>query len=136
MNNRFATVLMVVAALVAPALALAGTELREVSGAVTNPAAFDGARSRPSTEPVRAAASGDKRTAEEIAADEQVKADARSRINPLAPSATPIAELSAAEPAEQSAPQDGNGTLYGLAGLGAGALLGGLLALGLSRLTA
>lgn len=121
---------LIAAALAAPAHAGAG--LGEVRGAAENPSSFDGARARPGAEPVRPDANADKRTPGEIAAQEQTKADARVKIAapPQSPARAPRA------PAPENEPADDNGTLHGLAGLGVGALFGGLLAAGLSRLNA
>lgn len=129
--NRILPALLAAVSLAAPAYAGAG--LGDARGAAENPSSFDGARVHPGAEPVRPDANADKRTPGEIAAEEQAKADARRSPAPAigaAPEPAPVA------PNPESEPADGNGPLYGLAGLGVGALFGGLLAAGLSRLNA
>jgi hypothetical protein len=148
MKARVMPMLAVAAALLAPAAAFAGgaiTQARAVSG---DPANFDGARVRPEGELVRAGGSTDARSADQIARDEQVKADARMRANTPNLAAGPDKEIVPPKPSEWlksdhiimgvKGAMIGLlvGSLWGFAGLGIGILVGGLIGYGLSRLTA
>ena len=123
-NTPALCLIIAAAALFAPAHAAAGA-------ALTDPANFDGARARPEKDPVRAGALTDNRTSEQIANDEQTKAD--SRANRREPA--PTAEFAIA-PATPVNGIPNNRLLGGLMGATFGLLGGGLLAYGLSRLTA
>lgn len=137
MIARVLPLLLAAAALSAPARAAAP---------VVEAPNFDGARTRPEGDFVRAGSGDDRRTAEEIARDEQVKADARANLKAAAPG--PDKEIEPPKPAEWSKSDHlimgvkGAmvgllvGSLWGLAGLGIGALIGGLIGYGLSRITA
>lgn len=129
--------LLLAAALSAPA--------RAAAPALETPN-FDGARTRPEGDFVRADAGTDRRTAEQIAKDEQVKADARANLKAAAPG--PDKEIEPPKPSEWSKSDHlimgvkGAmvgllvGSLWGLVGLGIGALIGGLIGYALSRITA
>jgi hypothetical protein len=107
---------------------------------------FDGSRARPEADLVRAGSGTDHRTAEQIAKDEQVKADARASLKAVAPG--PDKEAEPPKPNEWlksdhiimgvKGAMIGLlvGSLWGFAGLGIGALIGGLIGYGLSKLTA
>ncbi|MBI2384576.1 MAG: hypothetical protein HYV14_01050 [Elusimicrobia bacterium] len=109
---------------------------------------FDGARARPEGDLVRAGASTDGRTAEQIAKDEQVKADARARADLKTPTPGPDKEIEPPKPNEWlksdhiiSGVKGAMigllvGSLWGFAGMGVGVLIGGLIGYGLSKLTA
>jgi hypothetical protein len=107
---------------------------------------FDGARVRPEGDLVRPASSTDGRTAEQIARDEQVKADARATVKTTTPG--PDKEIEPPKPNEWlksdhiimgvKGAMIGLlvGSLWGFAGMGIGVLIGGLIGYGLSKLTA
>lgn len=109
---------------------------------------FDGARARPEGDLVRAGSGTDRRTQEQIAKDEQVKADARAQASLKASAPGPDKEIEPPKPAEWSKSDHiimgvkGAmvgllvGSLWGFAGMGIGVLVGGLIGYALSRLTA
>lgn len=128
-----------------PSAVFAAGGLADARGAADNPARFDGALVRPESPAVVVGASTDHRTQEQIAKDEQVKSDARQSAAVKANG--PDAEIVPPKPNPWLA---GNhiragvkggligmlvGSLFGLAGLGIGALVGAALAYGLSRFT-
>lgn len=80
MNDR-AWLLLAVIAVTIPASAFAGAPITQAGVVAKEPAKFDGASQRNDANPVLAGGGADKRTKEQIAKDEQVKADARSRGN-------------------------------------------------------
>lgn len=133
--------MLIAAAFAAPARAAA-------PGAGLEAPNFDGARARPEGDLVRAGSSTDGRTADQIAKDEQVKADARAQATLKASTPGPDKEIEPPKPAEWSKSDHiimgvkGAmigllvGSLWGFAGLGIGVLVGGLIGYGLSRLTA
>lgn len=133
--------LLAAAALLAPVQASAAAPALEAPN-------FDGARSRPEGAFVTAGAATDGRTAAQIAKDEQVKADARARVTVTAPTPGPDAEIAPPKPNEWlksdhiiSGVKGAFvgllvGSFWGLMGLGIGALIGGLIGYGLSKLTA
>lgn len=135
---------MVVAALVAPVYAVAGGALNQARAVSGDPVNFDGARAHPEGSLVRADAKTDTRTAEQIAKDEQAKADAR--LNLTATTSGPDNEIAAPKPSEWlkrehilSGVKIGLvglliGSLWGMTGLGIGILVGGLLGYTLSRI--
>lgn len=139
MIARVLPLLIAAAALTCPAQAAPAVPLETPN--------FDGARSRPEGDFVTAGASGDRRTADQIARDEQVKADAR-RAGLKATTPGPDTEIVPPEPAEWSKSEHilsgvkGAmiglliGSLWGLTGLGIGVLVGGLIGYGISRITA
>lgn len=146
MNTRVLPLLIAAAALTAPARALAGGAITQARTVASDPANFDGARARPEGELVRAGSAADPRTAEQIAKDEQVKADARASLAAATPG--PDKEIEPPKPNEWlksdhilmgvKGAMVGLlvGSLWGLTGLGIGILVGGLIGYGLSRLTA
>ncbi|UPT75323.1 MAG: hypothetical protein M0D55_06415 [Elusimicrobiota bacterium] len=97
---------------------------------------------------MRAGTTGDRRTAEQIAADEQRLADQRSRAAMSARVHGPDKEIEPPKPNEWlkkdhiimgvKGAMIGMlvGSLWGLTGLGIGILVGGLIGYGLSKLTA
>lgn len=107
---------------------------------------FDGARARPEGDLVTAGAPADGRTAEQIAKDEQAKANARASLKATA--SGPDKEIEPPKPNEWlksdhilmgvKGAMVGLlvGSLWGFAGLGIGVLIGGLIGYGLSKLTA
>jgi hypothetical protein len=97
---------------------------------------FDGSRARPEGEFVRAGPPTERRTAGQIAKDEQVKADDRLRAGLAARTTDPAVELAAPKPREWREAASLSSGAKGLAGLGVGLLVGGLIAYGLSRFTA
>lgn len=147
MNTRLLPALLIAAAALAPASAFAAGAMTDARAVSRDPINFDGGRPRPELDPVRASSTLDRRTAEEIAKDEQAKADARARaaIEGKVPGVEK--EIEPPKPAEwrKSAHILSGvkgaivglliGSLWGLTGLGIGALIGGLVGYGLSRLT-
>ncbi|MBI4061089.1 MAG: hypothetical protein HY403_06630 [Elusimicrobia bacterium] len=121
----------------APLRAAAGGAITQASGVSSDPANFDGARARAKADLVPAPSSRDRRTTEQVAQDEQAKADARAALAAKAPSRgieppRPDERLQSSETAADPSAD----TLRGLAGLGIGILVGGLIGYGLSRVTA
>lgn len=116
-------------------------QARTVAG---DPASFDGAIAKPEGALVPAGASTDSRSAEQIAKDEQAKADARAAAS-KASLTGPDKELEEPKPAEWSKSEHilagvkGAmvgllvGSLWGMTGLGIGLVVGGLLGYALSR---
>ncbi len=144
MNTRVLVVLAV-SALFSPALAFAGDALGQARVITAEPAGFDGGRSRRDGDFVRAGTAGDRRTAREIAADEQARSDARLSSNlgvnqrlsndEVAPGPNKIDWLSKGHVYNGiKGAMIGLiiGSLWGLTGLGIGVLVGGLIGYGLS----
>ena len=139
---------LLVAVMAAPSFAAAaGGALGEARGAAQNPGAFDGGKTRPESEPVKAGSTGDKRTPGQIAAEEQALANTRS----AALTVRPIGDDKELEPPKPnpwtkkehfiSAAKGGLlgllfGSLFGFAGLGIGLAVGALLGYGMSRFAA
>jgi len=104
---------------------------------------FDGARVRPEGDAVRAGSGTDDRSAAQIARDEQAKADARVTVAASLPG--PDEEIKPPKPNEWLKSDHVFsgvagaflglivGSLWGLTGLGIGALVGGLIGYGVSR---
>ncbi len=148
MDFRALTLLAVAAALCAPARAAAAGALIQARAVSGDPTSFDGGRARPEADPVQPGSAADKRTAEQIAKDEQVKADARARANLAATTPGPDKEIAPPQPNEWlkadhiimgvKGAMVGLllGSFWGLAGLGIGLLVGGLIGYALSRITA
>lgn len=146
MNTRVLPLLLVSAALTAPLNAFAAGAITQARTVENNPAGFDGAGARPQSEIVRAGYSADRRTQEQIAKDEQVKADSRANLAVRTPGADK--EIVPPQPNEWlksdhilmgvKGAMVGLlvGSLWGLTGLGIGILVGGLIGYGLSRITA
>lgn len=134
MKARF---LPLVLALAAPCLAAAEAV---VPASAPN---FDGARVRPEGDAVRAGPGTDDRSPAQIARDEQAKSDARVTVAARLPG--PDAELKPPKPNEWLKSDhivSGAagaflglivGSLWGLTGLGIGALIGGLIGYAVSR---
>lgn len=130
--------------LAAPLTARAAGAIGQARAVSNDPASFDGAAVRPEGTPVPAGASTDGRTAEQIASDEQAKADARASSLKAATQG-PDKEIEEPKPAEWSKSEHilsgvkGAmigllvGSLWGMTGLGVGVLVGGLLGYALSR---
>lgn len=146
MTYRLGTAVLAAAFLSAPLCAFAGGAAGEARGVAADPNRFDGALARPDAAPVRAGTPGDRRTAEQIAADEQALANARRPNLTVANGADK--EIEPPKPNEWlksdhiimgvKGAMIGLlvGSLWGLTGLGIGVLVGGLIGYGLSRLTA
>jgi len=146
MNTRVLPLLAIAAALAAPVRAAAAGALTQARTVSNDPTNFDGAHARPESNLVRAGSAADTRTAEQIAKDEQVKADARANLAATTPG--PDKEIEPPKPKEWSKSEHllmgvkGAlvgllvGSLWGMTGLGIGVLVGGLIGYGLSRLTA
>lgn len=145
MNSRAMPLLLAAAVLAAPAAAFASGALGEAGRTAANPAAFDGSSARPAGDAVPAGATGERRTAEQIAAAEQAAADARAKQAPA------IGSGKENEPPKPNEWLKGDhirsgvkgaiigaliGSLWGLTGLGVGVLVGGLIGYGLSKFTA
>lgn len=143
MKAPLLSAVLAAAALAAPAHSFAAGALGQAKSLSGDPAGFDGAAVKPEGALVPAGASTDRRTAEEIAKDEQAKADARGGLQARAPG--PDSELEAPKTPEWRK-QDHIvagvkialvglliGSLWGLTGLGIGILVGGLLGYTLSR---
>ncbi|PIR18507.1 MAG: hypothetical protein COV48_07150 [Elusimicrobia bacterium CG11_big_fil_rev_8_21_14_0_20_64_6] len=148
MNARPLLLLLVAAALTAPLPAAAATALFQAQSVANEPVNFDGGKIRPEGDLVRPGAPTDRRTAPQIAKDEQSKADARAQAS--------ITTITPGEDTEIAPPKSNKwlksehlingvkgamvgvliGSLWGLTGLGIGALIGGLFAYGLSRIMA
>ncbi|MBI3289362.1 MAG: hypothetical protein HYZ74_07570 [Elusimicrobia bacterium] len=123
MNVRPLAALVAFAALSAHA-GSGAPALNQARTAVDNPATFDGARDRGIAGPVKAGASTDTRSAEQIAADEQAKADARAAAKAQSqPSLTTAADKAAV--AAKPNPWFAKAHIYnGLKGALVGALVG------------
>lgn len=146
MKSR-AALMLLAAVLSAPGHAAAGA-LTQARAVASDPINFDGGRVRPEGDPVPASGPSDRRTAAQIAKDEQVKADARARGDLAAPAAGPDAEIAPPKPKEwlkadhlvygaQGALMGlVIGSIWGLTGLGVGLLVGGLIGYAVSRLSA
>lgn len=131
----------------APLPSYAAGALGQARAVAGEPASFDGAAAKPEGALVPAGASSDARTAEQIARDEQAKADARAAAVKSDRSG-PDKELE--EPKTPEWRKSDHiltgvkgamigllvGSLWGMTGLGVGVLVGGLLGYGLSRLMA
>ena len=76
MKDR-AHAMMLAAALLAPLQAFAGGAITQARVVAADPKTFDGAAVRPEGDLVTAGSGADKRTPEQVAKDEQVRADAR-----------------------------------------------------------
>lgn len=98
--------------------------------ATNNPVNFDGTRARPEKDPVRAGSINDLRTPEQIANDEQFKANAR--VERTETTSAPKFNLTTSEPAPSANKRDR--LIGGLTGALCGLLGGGMLAFGLSRI--
>lgn len=145
MKARVLFSLLAVAQLAA-ARAFAAEALGQARGAASDPASFDGARARPESGLVREGSSLDRRTAAQIARDEQLRADARAGL--AAKPHGPDREPEPPKPNEWLKPAHiysgikGTliglliGSLWGLTGLGLGALIGGMIGYSLSRFAA
>lgn len=104
---------------------------------------FDGVRAHPESDAVRAGSGTDDRSPAQIARDEQAKSDARMSVTAKLPG--PDAEITPPKPNEWLKKDhilSGAagaflglivGSLWGLTGLGIGALIGGLIGYGVSR---
>jgi hypothetical protein len=146
MKAHVLPLLIAAAALLAPAHAVADGALTQARTVSSDPSNFDGGRVRPEGDLVRAAAGTDKRTQEQIAKDEQLKADTRANLTAVTPA--PDKEIEPPKPSEWlksdhiimgvKGAMIGLlvGSLWGLTGLGIGILVGGLIGYGLSRITA
>ena len=97
MNTRRLALLVVAVSLVAPLHAAAGA-LGEARVAAQNSGAFDGSRDRTGSDPVRAGSTGDKRTAEQIAASEQARSGNPKQVNLTAPASGEDKEIPAPKP--------------------------------------
>jgi len=132
--------------LIAPSFAAAGGALGDARGAAQNPGSFDGSKSRPESDPVKAGSTGDQRTPAQVAADEQILADKRAALT-----SRPIGadkELDPPKPNEWTKKEHfisgikGGllglllGSLFGFAGLGIGLVAGALIGYGMSRFAA
>jgi hypothetical protein len=140
------TVLAAAAAFAFPSRAVAGGAIIQARAAASDPVSFDGARSRPEGDLVRPGSSTDLRTPEQIAKDEQVKADARAQVS--LKGSTPGVDKEIAPPAPSKwitqnlmvAGAAGAltgmliGSLWGMTGLGIGLLVGFLIAYGVNKL--
>lgn len=137
---------LLAAVMLAPAGAFASVALDQAAGAASDPAVFDGARARDGGGLVRVGRTTDTRTAAQIARHEQLRAAARPR--PAAALTGPDLEAQPPKPNEwlkSSHLFSGIrgaliglliGSLWGLTGLGIGALAGGLIGYALSRFAA
>ena len=133
--------MLIAAAFAAPAHAAAPAARREAPNCA-------GARARPEGDLVRAGSGTDSRTPEQIAKDEQAKADARVQATLKAPTPGADTEIEPPKPNEWlksdhiiSGVKGAMigllvGSLWGFAGMGIGVLIGGLIGYGLSKLTA
>jgi hypothetical protein len=148
MKVRVLSIMLLAVALSSQAHAAAPGALGQARGVSSDPLNFDGARSKPEAEAVRAGAAADRRTAGQIAMDEQTKADERSRANLTAKDSGADQEIAPPKPNEWlkrahifSGMKGGLiglliGSLWGLTGLGVGVLVGGLIGYSLSRFAA
>lgn len=139
-------IMLAAAASALPARAVAGPAITQARTAASDPISFDGARTRPEGDLVRPGASTDRRTPDQVAKDEQVKADARARVSLSAQ--TPGADKEIAPPkpnkwitqnlmvAGATGALTGMliGSLWGMTGLGIGLLVGFLIAYGVNKL--
>lgn len=146
MKARVLPLMIVAAALAAPAYAVAAGALNQARAVAGDPVNFDGGVARPEGDLVPAGASTDNRTAAQIAKDEQARSDARAR------SAAPSLGADVDHPPKKDNEwlKAGHitsgvrgalvglliGSLWGLMGLGIGALIGGLIGYALSRFAA
>ncbi|MDD5303462.1 MAG: hypothetical protein PHS14_10165 [Elusimicrobia bacterium] len=146
MKARVLTLMVAAAALALPARAVAAGALDQAHGVSSDAANFDGGRARPEGDLVREGSPTDRRTAAQIARDEQAKADARANLT--APTPGPDKEIEPPKPNEWlksdhlimgvKGAMVGLlvGSLWGLTGLGLGVLVGGLIGYALSRIMA
>lgn len=136
---------LLAAVLAAPTFAAAGG-LSDARGAEKNVSFFDGSKNRPEGDAVKAGSTGDKRTAAQIAADEQILADKRVSLTARPRGADK--ELDPPKPNEWTKKEHfisgikGGllgllvGSLFGFAGLGIGLAAGALIGYGMSRFAA
>jgi len=120
---------LLAAVLLAPSSTEAGAALQEARA--VDSAAFDGARAHSEATLVRPGTQADPRTAADIAREEQIKADARVKLETTVAQSVQRSPPKPNEGLDESPPK--NGVKGGLAGLGIGLLAGGLLGYGLSR---
>jgi hypothetical protein len=144
--KALALALVAVAALALPVRASGGGAITQASAAASDPISFDGARARPEGDLVRPGSSTDRRTPEQIAKDEQVKADARARPSLTGSAPGPDKEIAPPKPSKwitQDLMVAGAagaltgmlvGSLWGMTGLGIGLLVGFLIAYGVNKL--
>lgn len=141
MKASLVPVVLAAAALAAPVRAQAAGALGQARAVTNEAASFDGAAVKPEGTLVPVGPSTDARTTEQIAKDEQAKADARLK----AKTPGPDAEIETPKPPEWSKREhilSGVkiglvglliGSLWGMTGLGIGLLVGGLIGYTLSR---
>jgi hypothetical protein len=146
MTARVHAAFVAAAALAFPLRAAAGAAINEARGAAADPVSFDGARARPDGGLVQPGSGNDRRTPGQIAKDEQLKADSRSRVNLTGPSTGADKEIAPPEPSKwitQDLMVAGAagaltgmliGSLWGMTGLGVGLLVGFLIAYGVNKL--
>jgi len=139
-----ALAVLAAAAFAFPVSAAAGGAITQARTAAVDPVSFDGARALPEGGLVTPGSSTDRRTPEEIAKDEQVKADARVALTATLPG--PDKEIAPPAPSKwitqdlMVAGATGAltgmliGSLWGMTGLGVGLLVGFLIAYGVNKL--
>ena len=141
MNTRFLVVLVAVVALLSPLLAVAGA-LGEAQNAGVNPASYDGARTLPEGDAVRASNRGDRRGRAAISANTPAKAQPAMVAAPVPGDDTELKPEKKSSwftwPLGIRALQGGLvgliiGSLFGPIGLIAGPLIGAALFYGVSK---